>query len=315
MSSETMTFKKPSPVASAAPAGTKTIKAPIRKGSRLSEAETNVAKIMLFGGPGSGKTHFIGQFVPLGLKVALLSTDVGGSGHLTIKTYLNSLGRKDLLDNVYLIELDGWKEVTAFLRDPYKFDPDLWAFDPDVLAWDGFSSFQQVDISEYVGGMQAAPKADGTTRDRGDFREEGLIFEQADWGAIRNASMRTVDKFLALKSPSGKPLHKVMTCLEAIAYKPKDSSKPNGPQEIVESYKPMLSGAGGQFALGGFDLIMRTAVKTERGEEGKVRVYTLITAGNQNLVAKNRGFELEPVEPADAKRIWEQVMKGLDAAT
>jgi len=295
-------------------AGAREVKAPQhRKGQKLSDTQVDYIKMMWFGLAGSGKTHLIGQFVrDLGMKVAIISTDIGDSGHLTIKNDLIAAGKQQLLDNVYLLSLEGWAEVSDFLRNPYKYDPGMWDFNPDILAWDGFSGFQQVDISEYIGDMQPAEKGDGSTRERSDFRESGLQFEQADWGAVRNATVRSADKFLGIGNPSGKPLHKILTCHEAVAYKPVDSNKKHGPQQVVESYKPLLQGSGGTMILGGFDLIMRTKVKTRiTDNDGAKREYFLITAGTENLVAKNRGFDLEPTIPASAIYLWERVQKGL----
>ena len=293
-------------------AGTREVKGPRRKGRKLSDATVDYVKMMWFGPAGVGKTHLIGQFVEkLGKRVALISTDIGDSGHLTIKTQLKNAGRLDLLDNVYLLELQGFKEVSAFLQDPYKFDPALWEHDPDILAWDGFSSFQQVDISEHVGDMRPADKANGEQRDRGDFREEGVIFEQADWGAVKNYTVRKGNSFLGIRHPSGKPLHKIVTCFEAITYKPADSSKPTGAQVVAETYKPMLQGAGGHMLLGGFDLIMRCKTTTKREGDSSRREYSLVTQGSQNLVAKNRGFDLAPEIPADAAFLWEKILEGI----
>lgn len=285
---------------------------PRRRGVKLSDDALSFVKIMVFGAAGTGKTHFVGQFVELGMKVGLISTDFGGSGHLTIKAHFNKIGRPELAENVYILPLEGWAEVTEFLRNPYKFDPALWEFDPDLLAWDGFSGFQQIDISEYVGDMTLAPKADGTEKIRSDYRESGLGgFENMDWGAIKVATTRSIEKFLTMKTPQGKSLHKVVTCLEAILYKPVDPNKPNAGTVLVDSYKPMLQGSGGVLTQAAFDLIMRTAAKVEKNDDGAVRKYILITEGSQNVAAKKRGFELDVVEPNDVKHIWEKIRKVL----
>jgi len=290
--------------------GAREIKAPPRPRSRtLAEDDLDYFKLMLFGPVGAGKTHLIGQFVrDLGMRVVILSTDIGESGHLTIKTALTQAGKSELADRVRLLNLNGWKEVSDFLQNPYKFAPELWENEPDILAWDGFSGFQQVDISEYVGDMQPAEK---TTRDRGDAIDSGLQFEQAQWGMVRNATVRKIDSFLTIRNPSGKPLHKIVTCNEAIAYKPVDASKPTGPQQIVESYKPLLQGAGGAIIQQGFDMILRNTVKIRKADTGAKREYLLITEGSENLVAKSRGFNLDPVMPSSAVLLWEKIQEAL----
>lgn len=287
---------------------TKEVKPPRKRSFKLDEDDQDYVKIMVFGPVGGGKTDLLAQLVlDCGLKVASLTTDMGDTGHLTVKTRLVKAGRKDLFKNYCVVPLDGWGEMSAFLRDPWKYDPNLAEFLPDVLAWDGFSTFQQVDVSEYVGDM--APKNQNT--DRGDFRESGLVLEQQDWGAIRNATIRVGDNFLTIRRPDGKPLHKIITCHEAIAYKPKDPDKPNAGNIVVESYKPLLQGAGGQLLLGGFDLIMRASVNTRKTDAGPVKEFVYTTAGSHNLVAKNRGFDLRDEEPANMKYVWGKIMEGL----
>jgi len=293
-------------------AGTREIKAPRRKGTTLDKEDVNFFKLMIFGASGVGKTHLLGEFVrDLGLKLAILSTDVGESGHLTIITQLESAGKGELKKNVYLLPLEGWGEVSDFLYDPYRFAPDLWAFDPDIIAWDGFSGFQQLDVSEYVGNMKPKENTDGSSRDRGDARESGLFFEQADWGVVKVATGRTIDKFLSLKNPSDKPLHKIVTCLEAIEYKSVDPNKKQGAQQMVEAKKPLLQGSGSVLTYAGFDIIARAKVKVHAKDSGPVREYQLVTEGHENLVAKNRGFPLDSVIPNSAVYLWERIQQGL----
>lgn len=281
------------------------IKTPVRRGYKLSDDKLDYFKLMVFGQPGAGKTHLIGQFVrDLGMRVILVTTDIGDSGHLTIRSMLTKAGKQELMDNVYVLPLAGWYEVQQFLRDPWKFDPELANFNPDIIAWDGFSGFQQIDLTEYVGDLT-------TDKDRGDYRESGLMLEQRDWNVIKTGTVRTIDKFMSIKRLDEKPVHKIVTCHEAVSYKPLDASKPNSPQQVVDSYRPLLQGQGGVLSLGASDLILRAAIKSRRTGNTATTEYVLITSGHENVVAKSRGVELEPEIPNSAVYLWERIQKAL----
>ena len=280
------------------------LKAPRKKAFTLDEDDAAYFKMLAFGTVGSGKTKIFADLVLGGYKVAVLSTDIGDTGHLTIVNRLRAAGRMDLLKNCLIIPRDGYKEVNAFLTAPEKDCPELFDMNPDFLGWDGFGAWQQVDVSEYVGEM--APAKD---KDRGDFRESGLVLEQQDWGAIRNATIRRLNDFIRIHHPSGKKWHKILTCHEQIIYRETTTSSGQKRQEQVqESYKPMLSGAGGTLALGGVDLVLRCKVSTKKGlgEDKDTRVYTYVTRGHENLVAKDRGFNLDAEEPADFLKLWSE---------
>lgn len=285
----------------------KLITPPRKKSFTLDQDEVDYVKIMIFGPIGSGKTYAFGQLALAGYKVAIITTDIGDTGHVTIKAQLKKTGKPELGKNVMVIPLEGYDEVSKFLRNPYVYVPELEEFDPDFLGWDGFSGFQQIDLSEYVGDMQGANK----DKERGDFRDSGLVLESQDWGAIRNATIRKGNEFLSAKKPNGKPLHKILTCHETVISKYIDPTKPLAGTNYVESYKPMLQGAGGQLLMGGFDLIIRTKVVTKKGDDGERREYYYVTSGSQNLVAKNRGFILKPEEPADMAYLFEIIKKGM----
>lgn len=286
------------------------IKPPVRRGFSLDEDKTDYVKVMLFGVSGSGKTHLLGQLAEIGQKVAIITTDIGDTGHLTIKNYFKAKGLSDAFKRVVIIPLDGYGEVTRFLARPWEHvisddGRTLADFDPDHLAWDGFSSFQQLDLNEYVGDMQPAKD-----KDRGDYRESGLVLETQDWNAIKNATMRKANDYLAIRKPDGRPVNKWLTCHENLVQKAIDSSNLMAGTKYEESYKPMLQGAGGQLILGGFDLIARTKVTVKKSDDGAQRIYSIVTAGSQNLVAKNRGFDLAPEEPADMSKLWPKLANG-----
>lgn len=281
-----------------------------RKAFTLEDDTTDYIKVMTFGVTGSGKTHLLGQLAEIGLKVAIITTDIGDTGHITIKNRMKELGRLDLLKNVVIIPLTGYSEVSSFIQNPWNTEIDeqgttLEQFDPDMLAWDGFGSFQQLDLNEYVADLQPAKD-----KNRGDYRESGLILEQQDWNAIANATMRKCNDFLSIRKTDGRPVNKWVTCHEAVTQKAVDSSNPMKGTTFEEAYKPLLQGKGGQIILGGFDVILRTKVTTKKGDEGAVRIYTIVTAGSQNIVAKNRGFQLPAEMTADIKVLWPLLKDG-----
>lgn len=286
--------------------GPKTLTPPRRKTFLLSEEDVDESKTLIFGPVGSGKTFLALGPLLCGQKVLILSTDIGDSGHITLKSALRKLGRTDLYVNIMVVSLAGWDEVRDFLAGWAK-DAQILEFKPDVVYWDGFAGFQQIDISQYVADLLpartgGAPISDG--------RMAGLQFEQTDWGMVKNATVRSSEWFFSLKNPDGRPLHKIMSCHETIRARAK--AKPNEPTVYEDAFTPMLQGAGGQLMLGGFDLILRSKAKVKRGDDGEKRIFTYVTAGHENLVAKNRGFDLPGEMDADPVVLWNVILKNLD---
>jgi hypothetical protein len=280
-----------------------TITPPRKKAFTLNEPEVDYAKLLFFGPTGSGKTYTFGQLAALGYKVAIMTTDIGDTGHLTIKAYLKSIGKSELLKNVLIIPLEDYKEVTTFLKAPEKVVEGIYEFDPDFLGWDGFHGFQQVHLSEYVGEMTGA-----RDKDRGDFRESGLVLEMQDWGAIRNATIRVTNDYFRLHNRlTGKRWHKIMTCAEQLTQK--QMADRLGNAIVVEAHRPALQGMGGQMLLGGFDLILKTKVKVTKADDGAQREYLYIAEGSENLIAKKRGINIPPQIPADMSYVWAKVQE------
>jgi len=200
-------------------------------------------------------------------------------------------GKLDALDNGVDIEIRDYATTMKFLEKPESIWPEIYDFDPDIIFWDGFGAFQQIELMEYVGDMSGGKKST-------EQRESGLQLEQRDWGLVKQATIRMLDRFCSLHNPkTGKVWHKILTAHEAI------KSVSNGDASVLtETKEPLLSGAGGVLSKGAFDLILKTSVrKAKSGEEGDSggRVFEYVTAGHQNLAAKNRGFDLPPVVPGD----------------
>ena len=271
--------------------GPKVVNPPKKRSFRLDEEDANYFKGLLFGIYGSGKTKAVADLILGGYKIAVLSTDMGESGHSTITNWLTDHNRRDLLKNCHIIPVSGYEETESFIDNPFRFCPWLKEFDPDFLVWDGFSTWQQVDVTEHIGDMNSAKD--------NDLLESGLVLDQRGYGAVRNATARKFNAFCRIHGES-KKWHKLFTAYEAITYKKIGDNKT---EMVVESYKPMLSGAGGQLVLGGMDLILRC--KVTKGLKGVD--YTYVTRGHENMAAKSRGYHLKDEEPADFLALWNKI--------
>jgi hypothetical protein len=238
-----------------------------------------------------------------GFKGIILSTDIGGSGMSAIEGPMRREGHSKELDNAFDVEIGSYEGVKAFLDDPARVCAeasdgfDLYAFDPDFIFWDGFGAFQQIDLMEFVGDMDGGKR---TT----EQRESGLQLEMRDWGLIKSATIRLLDQFCSLHNrKTGKIWHKIVSAHESI--KSKEVSAGNS--VLSETKEPLLTGAGGILARGAFDLILKTLVrKAKAGEpgDGGGRVFEYVTAGHENLAAKNRGFDLPAVMPGDGGELF-----------
>ena len=261
----------------------------MKKGS---DPQARAIKIYVFGAWGTGKTLIIKGLLEHGLKVLCVTTDIGGSGTASVTLALKREGKESLLENLYEIVLNGDAEVQSFLSDPTTFFPDIYEVDLDVIFWDGFSSWQQIDLSEKIGTMPVARKAGEIPQ----AVEEGLQFETPQWGMLRNATYRAAGKFCALNNvKTGKVWHKFITCQEG--YK----SKGDNSGGFNETKMPLVQGAGGILMGGAFDLIMRTKATKNVDTGGKDYLYQFDA---DNAMAKNRGFALPASMPADMYKLW-----------
>jgi hypothetical protein len=281
-------------------AGTKTakvLKAPRATVRSLADPSNAGIKIMIFGPPGGGKTSLGKGCLLKGFRIGFISTDIGGSGVSAIEGPLRRMGRADVLNNAVDVEINDYDTMEAFLDNPASVWPDIYEFDPDILFWDGFGSFQQIQLMEDVGSMDGGKNAT-------EQRESGLQLETRDWNLVKQDTIRKLNKFCAIHNrKTGKIWHKVCSAHEAV--KSKETSP--GKSALTETKEPLLSGAGGVLARGAFDLILKTSVRNKlAGEEGDAggRVYEYITAGNNNLAAKNRGFDLPSVIPGEGGELF-----------
>src|SRR6185436_20400687 len=223
---------------------------------KLSDEEATVFKGLLFGPPETGKTRsFLGLLLQ-GFKIFVISTDMGGEGMSTVKIALRKLGRLDLLENLTIVVLNDFDTVKAFLDNPESVYPPIYDEDFDILGWDGFSTFQGINISEKVGD-DIKPQVKGD-KELSDGREAGVVFEIMDWGAVKNMTLRALDNFLKIHNKkTGKIFHKIVTCLEGKnAVRSGDGF--NGTTAYIDNGKPLIQGAAINFMTPAFDLVINT---------------------------------------------------------
>ena len=264
-------------------------------------------KLEIYGAWGSGKTFVIKGLLESGLKVLVVTTDMGGSGLNSIKIPLRREGKGELLANLREVVLDSDEEVQAFVSHPETFFPEIYEWDPDFLFWDGWGSWQQIQLMERIGSMP-------TQRKGGELPEaveEGLKMEMDQWGMIKIGTTRTTHKFCALHNKTnGKPWNKILTAQEGFkSVKVGDSAS-----VLKETKLPLLQGSGGILSGGAFDLIIRTRKDTVE-EKGKIIDKFKYEIRGENQISKVRGFELPATMDADFGKLWTMLSEQMGIKT
>lgn len=307
-----------------------------------SSKDTDYIKIAAYGKVATGKTDAIVALLLRGLRVFVLSTDMGGSGLRTVRSHLRKLGREDLLANLVeheIIDRDNAYEEVGDLIDMFKFRESaanyeiklddgstttLFAWDPHVLVWEGFSNYQDSCVVRYVLSKDQTPdkidsrgnllpKSEGSEMRRAGFRLDDF----RDWDAVKRATNQQLDDFLVIHNPlTGRKIHKYVTFHEK---EPDlDNKTGEGPRK-PEDMKPnlLLSGSARSTVVGGFDLVIRmtkeplTILDKQKGDRNPYR-YTLNSNDSANKV---RGYDdLPDTMSADFGRVWD-IINGAEAAT
>jgi len=266
----------------------KTLLAPKTSRVKSPADELPVAKICIYGHWGTGKTRTIFELLEMGYKVLCLTTDIGGSGTSTVVGEATRAGKLDLVrKNCKEIELFDYEEVKEFIDDPTKYFPDIYEFDPDFVYWDGFSSYQAIDVSEAVGGMARSGISENRQESASEAVKEGIQFEQIHWNQIKNVTLRSIANFCSLHNKkTGKIWHKVVLCHE------------------TEKGQPLIQGGANRLFGGAFNLIIRT-VKTTNGD---VESYKYLISGDS---AKSRGVKFPTSMDANFSEVWKEIQKQL----
>lgn len=239
-------------------------------------------KLAFFGTWGSGKTYTIASVARLGFRSLVISSDIGGSGLLTVRNALKKEPEKLAL--VTEIEVSDYDSLRAFLDTPKKFVPDLDSY--QFLIWDGFSTYQHLLLGEWIVNRNPSDNA------------EIMRLEIQDWNTVRNLTLRDLHDFLTLGNQ-----HKIVTFQEGYRLKPPDPKTKRS--ELAETRMPLLQGVSQYLAGAGFDLIIHC--RAFRDPITKKTLYFYDLSGSENLAAKQRGFDLEPEMPADFAALWQKI--------
>jgi len=282
----------------------RTLTPPRVKFNNYAETDSSYLKMFIFGPMATGKTLLVKALLDLGFKVLVISTDVGGSGLTTVTLPLKREGTwAEARTRLREVEISGYEAVTNLFAAPSTVIPDIDAWDPDFVFWDGSSSFQQIDVSEYCGEIALGKDVDEAV-------STGIQNDQQSWGRIRNATVRAFNSFCDMKNATtGKVWHKIATGLEALKHKTGVSGA------FTESKEPLLQGAGGKLAMAAFDIVMRSSATSVTGDSDKDlsdREYTFSVLPNQNNAAKLRGFDLKPSFPADGVQLFQELFAQLE---
>jgi len=275
--------------AKARTAGTVVAAKPRPKAYRLKAEDNDAVKALLFGHSGTGKTFFLVGILLAGERVVVLSSDFGSNGLVTVKNELRKRGKLDLLNNLVVVDVSTFDEIVGFFDNAIDYMPDLNDFNPTVIVWEGFTSFNVDILDEYI--LSMAPGADGA----GEMRKEGWTHTKQDWQGHKRGTIRTLRRFLAWTPESGKKIHKLLTCLE---------SKPEINELSSKTQRgPLVHGTGRDLMNVGFDVVMQT-FKEETKETGVIQHFYRFSGASDKFVVKSRGFDLQPIEPAEPERIW-----------
>ncbi len=285
----------------------KTMAMPLPKGKKklkstsLADDASEYVKALVQGNTGTGKSFTLAEIAQTEThagtptKIFVASTDIGGNGLKSVKDRLLAVGRSDLIANIEWVEFPDYKTFAAFTTNPDDVveiqGKSFWEWDPDVIAWDGLANFQESHIWRYIMAMDALAKDSHETRD------EGVQAGMAEWGQIRRCTILQIDQFIALHNPSGKKIHKLVTCLM-------DSGKESKLTHEVQK-GPLIMGAARDYVGPAFDFILTAEALVKPGSKAPEFRYQCNVGSN--VMAKVRGAAIPPevLAKADMKTIWE----------
>jgi hypothetical protein len=244
-----------------------------------------IVNLGFMGLPSTGKTKFLADLIEAGAKVFTLNTDPGGCGDETILAQCKRNGTLDKFkSNFRAIAISDYDTVQEFLENPAKFYPKIWEFSPDFMAWEGFSNFQQTQLSDKVASLYEESASSSNKKEVVEARAEGLKFETQDWGLIRNSTIRRLEDFMQISNPSGKPLHHILSMHENVETTQIKDANGLSRSEEKASGRPAIQGAAKSFLGGGFALVLRTIRDGEK--------YFYENSSKTLGLTKNRGINL-----------------------
>lgn len=272
---------------------------------KLSDTSDRYIKLGLYGDYGTGKTFALADLIEkYGLKVLVLSTDIGGDGLNSLIAELKRRGRSDLVDtHVRNLTLDNYDDVADFLQNPEEFFPEIYEWDPDLIAWDGFSNFQQNHVSDYVMTLDTV------------FTREGDLNTQKYWGEIRSATSKNLNRFFYMSNTrTGRRWHKFVTMLVTDVGKEEkllEATTEAERQKVKKEVKaPYIQGSAAKLLGPAFDFFARTDTKRVQDgttEDGKTKFRTDFVyhvAPSEKQKAKVRGVQFPPIIPGNMGEVW-----------
>lgn len=266
---------------------------------------------------GSGKTFLLAVLAEAGYKILITDSDVGGSGHNTILSYLKAKGKFELRKNIARLPIPSYDAAESFLENPAAYwkanapgQPALWEWNPEIVAWEGFGNFQQIHIWDKAVSLTGGK----TNKDGSDY--DGLALATMDWGLVQKATHQCIDSFCRIQNPfTGFTPHKIYQAHvddRAVDMEGRKVAieKINSTQTQAGS-KPWLLGQGAKLVLGACDYGWRcfskeTATLNKDGSKSAQVLYGYdFTPGERNG-GKTRDFGtltgwpvILPVKPLD----------------
>lgn len=274
---------------------------------KLSDTSSRYIKIGLYGASGMGKTFGLADLVERhGMRILVLSTDVGGDGLNTLSAELNARGRGDLMDtHVYHVTLSTYEEVSEFCEKPELFFPEVYDVDLDMLVLDGFSGLQQYQIPEYVESLDTV------------YDKDGKLNGQRYWGEVRTATSKILNKFLYRHNKkTGKLWSKYVTMLASDAATEASllsATTEAERQKLRKDVKvPFIQGSAAKLIEPSFDFFgycTTRRIEDPKDSTKKITQYVYRVEPSEKQRAKVRGCKFDPIIPANMGDVWAALVK------
>ena len=273
--------------------------APPKKRKLLSGIEGVGNNILLAGQTATGKSSFIADLAINGLKCFTMFTDLGNTGLNGMRSYAHSKGKLKEFDENHryvLFNSNELEEVEAFIDNPEAVVEGYNDFSPNVSCWDGFGFHLKNSLTPDVEEL--------VNKDKGyaDLGFDNTAMMRG-WGLVRNAIVRTLDKFLTSASGSTK----IATCgvkFRSIVTSG-DPNSPNAVREQIPLDEPDIDTGAKRVIQFAFDLALITKIATKDEPPVKKGDYCYKLGGEY---CKKR-YKLPELMPAGAYALLQEIEK------